>query len=88
MKKRNPMKAPLASDFRMAHSARTGDHCPTSGWWVALNEEGNRYFLTEGSIMPSINGAPGNWTLAMSENQQPKVTSHGTVPRQFAFDVL
>lgn len=86
MKKRNQVKAPPARGFQMAHSARTGDHCPANGWWVPLDDEGNGRFLTEGSIMPSVNGATSSWKLVMSNHHQPQVPRHDLSPREFAFD--
>lgn len=39
---------------------RTGDHCTETGWWT--NEELNASrFITEGSLMPSVEGMAGLW---------------------------
>ncbi|TQJ34184.1 hypothetical protein FBY36_1415 [Arthrobacter sp. SLBN-122] len=51
-------------------AARTGEHCPQTGWWNPAGEEATKAslraaaearFIGEGSLMPPINGLPGTW---------------------------
>lgn len=39
---------------------RTGDHCTETGWWSPLEGGGPR-FVTQGSLMPSVEGQPALW---------------------------
>lgn len=42
------------------HLLRTGDHCTETGWWTPLERGGPR-FVTQGSLMPSLEGQPVLW---------------------------
>jgi hypothetical protein len=45
----------------------TGEHCPRSGWWLTASEEqeagpsANARFISEGSLMPAVEGSPTKW---------------------------
>ncbi|MDT0197477.1 hypothetical protein Q9R30_19220 [Arthrobacter sp. AB6] len=73
----------------MPQSPRTGEHCPVNGWWAPFNDEKNTHFITEGSLMPSINGSAVVWKLIVRrlrwEEQGP---AHDLPPRGFALDTL
>lgn len=69
MKNRSQMRHTRFSDAGRSFNPRTGDHCPVNGWWAPLNGEGDACYLTEGSIMPSVHGMPGTWTLAARPQQ-------------------
>lgn len=70
MKKRIQQRAGLAGDVSGPRHARTGDHCPASGWWTPLNDEGTGHYITEGSVMPSVNGVPSRWKLVLGHPQR------------------
>lgn len=58
---------------RSNHWARTGEHCPMTGWW-SPNAEGQRtMFLSEGTLMPPAKSEPTTWRML----QQPAL---GTLP--------
>lgn len=65
MKNRNQLQRSRPSGADWPPMPRTGEHCPVSDWWVPLEEESQPQFVTEGSIMPSVNGMPGTWSLAV-----------------------
>lgn len=39
---------------------RTGEHCTETGWWTP-QERGGPRFVTQGSLMPSVEGHPVLW---------------------------
>ena len=39
---------------------RTGEHCTETGWWTPLERGGPR-FVTQGSLMPALEGQPVLW---------------------------
>ena len=59
MKKR-PLASLATSDARLA--CLTGHHCPETGWWLA-DEDLDPRFISEGDVMPAVNGRPAHWTL-------------------------
>lgn len=61
MKKRSQFQPATALEDGQAHWPRTGEHCPANGWWVPANNDGDVYFITQGSIMPASGGAPIWW---------------------------
>lgn len=65
MKNRTRLHPVRLSENSWAIGPRTGEHCPANGWWAPVDGEGDACFITEGSIMPSVNGAPGLWTLTV-----------------------
>lgn len=65
MKNRNQLQRIRTSGADRPHMPRTGEHCPVSGWWAPLEDESHQQFVTEGSIMPSVNGMPGTWSQAV-----------------------
>ncbi|MEW9871378.1 hypothetical protein [Arthrobacter sp. HS15c] len=56
------MQLPLT--IRRASSAglllRTGEHCTETGWWTPQEGGGPRY-VTQGSLMPSVEGQAVLW---------------------------
>lgn len=65
MKNRNQLQRKRPSGAGRPGTVRTGEHCPVSGWWAPLDDEARPQFLSEGSIMPSVNGIAGIWTPAV-----------------------
>jgi hypothetical protein len=62
MKKRIPRKH-LSSRKLNITMAKTGEHCPLSGWWAPDGSEGNGHYIAEGSIMPAVSGVSVTWSL-------------------------
>jgi hypothetical protein len=54
--------------------ARTGEHCPITGWWIPAGEE-DPQFLTEGSIMPSRLRHSTSWSLVTSRLESGELES-------------
>ncbi len=89
MKKRSQLEHALIGESGRPQSPRTGDHCPASGWWAPLHHETDAHFITEGSIMPSINGMPSSWRLAVRHPQRRiEQPSHDFPPQGFALDSI
>lgn len=42
----------------------TGHHCPETGWWEPAEKTGEALFISEGELMPAINGLPVVWKLS------------------------
>lgn len=64
MKKRRPTSAGYAQPETFP--VRTGEHCPETGWWRPVPTEKTNTatpsrFVGEGSVMPSVSGAPAFW---------------------------
>ena len=51
---------------RKGREARTGEHCPLTGWWAPAGLEADAQLLAEGSIMPPSRGVLVAWTLVAS----------------------
>jgi hypothetical protein len=62
MKTRRPLRI-----TPKAKTAKTGEHCPMTGWWVPVNRNGDKRFAPEGSIMPADQGESVIWALVASE---------------------
>jgi hypothetical protein len=43
-----------------SHLPQTGEHCPTTGWWVVPGSARAR-FIAEGDLMPPFDGRPAAW---------------------------
>ena len=67
--------------------SRTGEHCPSSGWWTPLNDETDAHFLSEGSVMPSVGGSPATWKL-VPHLQRVQRPTHEYPPKGFALDSI
>lgn len=63
MKKYILNKSVLGKTSKRVQLARTGEHCPTNGWWMPAGVDGVRLFIAEGSIMPMDKGNTVSWTL-------------------------
>lgn len=46
--------------------SKTGDKCPLSGEWVALDDKNSSIFVTQGEEMPPFNGRSINWQFKSS----------------------
>lgn len=44
-------------------TARTGTHCPLSGWWAPHGDKTRPFLLLEGSIMPTSGNVAVEWAL-------------------------
>lgn len=42
----------------------TGHHCPVTGWWEPGGDAARRRFISEGSLMPALNGSSVSWTYS------------------------
>jgi hypothetical protein len=53
-------------------TARTGEHCPLSGWWTdaAPTREPTRVYVAKGSLMPATRGEPTTWISGPTRQQQ------------------
>lgn len=88
MKKRILLQhTPLSGNGKF-QTPRTGDHCPASGWWAPLSDEERPLFITEGNIMPSVNGTPMIWKPAARQPERATSPSHDFPPRGFALDSI
>ena len=58
--KKKPLDSLPTFDARVA--SLTGHHCPQAGWWLS-DEDLHPRFISEGDVMPAINGRPTHWTL-------------------------
>ncbi|WP_181037311.1 hypothetical protein [Arthrobacter sp. 4R501] len=68
MKKRIPHKQNPGKNSHKAYAAKTGEHCPSDGWWAPTGLKADRRFIAEGSIMPADNGKSVTWILVASES--------------------
>ena len=64
MKKRSLISSKRRSGSGLISTIRTGDHCPTSGWWAPDGDAQARQFVSEGSLMPTSNGTATSWMPA------------------------
>lgn len=48
-------------------TAATGEHCPATGWWIAQGTAGAGQYLSEGSLLPALNGESRTWVFASLE---------------------
>ncbi|WP_205754621.1 hypothetical protein [Pseudarthrobacter sp. NamB4] len=58
-----------------SREAKTGEHCPVTGWWAPSGEEADAHFVTEGSIMPSRQGGSTSWALAAGRMEAAQLQS-------------
>lgn len=65
MKNRSQLQRTRPSGVDWPYMPRTGEHCPVTGWWAPLEDESHPQFVTEGSLMPSVNGMSGTWNQAV-----------------------
>ncbi|TLM82677.1 hypothetical protein FDW83_12040 [Pseudarthrobacter sp. NamE2] len=63
--KNRTLRHPFLSNTRSSRNreARTGEHCPLTGWWAPGGDEAEALFVAEGSIMPSRLGHSTSWSL-------------------------
>jgi hypothetical protein len=53
-------------------AARTGEHCPETGWWspAQAKPEGGRQparFISQGSVMPALGSTAVSWLLLAAQ---------------------
>ncbi|GAC1496772.1 MAG: hypothetical protein NVS2B15_19370 [Pseudarthrobacter sp.] len=76
MRKRVPNHRATANTFKIPKTApRTGDHCPSNGWWAPADNPTDGQFISEGNLMPSEKGGSVSWTLLpgqMATMKEPK----------------
>ena len=80
MKRRSPLPRSIR---RNAAAASTGEHCPATGWWIPQGSTEPRRYLSEGSLMPALNGKPTAWFRVATE-QMPEESSHQPLARRLA----
>ena len=61
VKRRSPVRPKAVAEIGMPAVLRTGDHCPSSGWWAPKTEPGAAQFISEGSVVPAYQGAAVAW---------------------------
>ncbi|QNE13776.1 hypothetical protein [Pseudarthrobacter sp. NBSH8] len=77
MKNRSQLHHVRLSDNSRSFSPRTGEHCPANGWWTPLDADDGACFITEGSIMPAVHGAPVLWSPTVRPAQRSYAASAG-----------
>ncbi|MFF2300485.1 hypothetical protein [Arthrobacter sp. NPDC058127] len=71
MKKRTAYEKAHPRRISSATTTRTGEHCPTNGWWAPTTDAKNPRFVSEGSMMPSEGGGSVTWVLLRSFGDLP-----------------
>lgn len=63
MKRRDLYPRTLDVVARAETSAKTGEHCPSTGWWVAEPDAAVKdpAFFVRGSLMPASAGQASAW---------------------------
>jgi hypothetical protein len=79
--KRRP--TPAAGSFRQNRArTSTGEHCPATGWWIPEGTTEPWQYLSEGNLVPPLNGAATSWILAAHNEIRagagPRIPSRGT----------
>jgi hypothetical protein len=49
-------------------TATAGEHCPATGWWIPQGTNESWQYLSEGNLMPAINGQPTMWVATLIED--------------------
>ena len=65
MKRRSPL--PRSIHRTASAAASTGEHCPATGWWIPRGSTEPGRYLSEGSVMPALNGEPTVWHCAATD---------------------
>lgn len=65
MKRRSPMPRSIRRTAGAAIS--TGEHCPATGWWIPQGSTEPWRYLSEGRVMPALNGEPTVWLRAATD---------------------
>lgn len=50
-----------------AATTSTGEHCPETGWWIPQGTSEPWRYVSEGSVMPALNGQPTAWLRAVTD---------------------
>ena len=66
---------PAADTEVETRAVHTGENCPETGWWQALQSENvievpAFRFVGQGSPMPLVGGAPGTWVPRRASHRQ------------------
>lgn len=64
MKSRELVRGRRARALSPSAMARTGEHCPASGWWTPSGIAPAARFILEGSTMPTFDLEPVLWVPA------------------------
>ena len=64
MKSRELVRGRRARALSPSAIARTGEHCPASGWWSPSGWPSSARFIAEGSTMPTYDLRPVLWVPA------------------------
>jgi hypothetical protein len=81
MKRRSPQ--PRSIHRPAAAATRTGEHCPATGWWIPQGSTEPGRYLSEGSVMPALNGEPTAWLRAATD-KMPDTASHQPAARSLS----
>jgi hypothetical protein len=78
MKKRFLHTPPAGKNAFQVRTAKTGEHCPTTGFWAPADLNGNKRLISQGEIMPSNQGESATWILVPGPIQalEPNAWSH------------
>lgn len=81
MKRRSPQHR--ATHRPTAAATRTGEHCPATGWWTPQGSTQPGRYLSEGSVMPALNGEPTAWLRAATD-EMPDAAFHQPAGRSLS----
>jgi hypothetical protein len=65
MKRRSPLPRSIYSNAVTATA--TGEHCPATGWWIPQDTTEPWRYLSEGSVVPALDGRPATWVRAATD---------------------
>ena len=61
------LAARAVTGAKITTATATGEHCPATGWWIPQGTTESWQYLSEGNLMPAINGQPTMWVAAIIE---------------------
>lgn len=79
MKRRSPLPRPLHRTAVATTS--TGEHCPETGWWIPQGRTEPWRYLSEGGMMPALNGQPAVWLRAKHRQNARTAGGPGAHPK-------
>ena len=68
-------RSPLPRSIHPIAATSTGEHCPATGWWIPQGSTEPWRYLSEGSVMPALNGQPTAWIRAHTD-KMPEVPAN------------
>lgn len=74
MKKRSQHTHAQGRKEAKASGPTTGES-PATGWWAPADKGASTQFLTEGTLMPLINGEVTSWALVSVQYQSTEVST-------------